>query len=389
MAWTWGPFEGVVAAGPGAVVRDGGTVRGIDGVSGTERWAYARPGTHVDDIDATPDGSVIVTTFEADRDDHRSEVLVETLDALTGDVLATRRQPAPGSDDELAEHADPAVRHTDHSRIVLHAEVDDDGKRLNTGTLAAAALPDLSAAWTWTVPAECALAAPSSWPDDAWFAYADIVAVSMTCGENPERTVVLGLDAAHGTEQWRVEQDVPPDGSGSRSMFAPARGGVFGIEAPGGTGRLLVRDAADGTVVGELPDTDELFRRAPDGTLEVIASVDGETAQVDQHLVVVDPDTGRRQDLATLGTGAGDTYLWSARTDAGWVGPGTTGQLGVAPEGSFGDWYEIPAGVGGAFGGSYPRVLEPTPGRVLVAPGAVLAVPDCRSGERCHIAGLR
>jgi outer membrane protein assembly factor BamB len=82
--WEWrgdGAVRDVRAAGAGVVVAGDDGVSALDGVTGTERWSFARAGARLTEMIVSPDGRSVVIVHTGTS----SRVAVAVLDAMTGE----------------------------------------------------------------------------------------------------------------------------------------------------------------------------------------------------------------------------------------------------------------------------------------------------------------
>ncbi|WP_433799254.1 PQQ-binding-like beta-propeller repeat protein [Actinomycetospora sp. CA-084318] len=235
VAWRWAaptPLHAVVRAGAGVVVAGDDGVVALDGVSGTERWRYARPGRLLTLAQASPDGRSLVLGHD--------DGSVTVLDAVTGVERWTDDvDGAPTLTDDVVVLARPQGSTTEQGARDLRT-----GKQL----------------WSRTTTPGCeqGTVAPQ------WSAGA--VPVAEWCAG---RTVLRGLDARTGDERWRLDAG-PSDPAGGAGLASATDGSVVVVTGPEprplvdprtGAVRLRVPRVAGAPLLGDGEPRLELLNR--------------------------------------------------------------------------------------------------------------------------------
>lgn len=200
-AWDWQVPAGhqvgeVVSAGAGVVVLVADGVIALDGATGKERWHHRRTGALAGGLGASPDGGIVLVTFQSSAEDAEGTRVV-ALDAMTGEEIGF---------DEVTEggvFGDVRLDLTKH--ILLGGNRDDGvfhGFDLRTG----------ERRWEYRKPDECGWGRSADRP----VVGRDVVLFGLVCGptEPPGREVTVAvtlfaLDDRTGAELWRHERAVP------------------------------------------------------------------------------------------------------------------------------------------------------------------------------------
>ncbi|MFC5064790.1 PQQ-binding-like beta-propeller repeat protein [Actinomycetospora atypica] len=218
VAWRWtspAALHEVARAGAGVVVAGDDGVVALDGVSGTERWRYSRPGTRLTALQVTPGGATVVLGYDDEA--------LTVLDAITG---------TPRWDDP----ADPAtLLVTDDVLVLARADgvgVEQEARDLTSGEVL----------WTRGTTPGCeqrTLAPQRS---------VGAVPVAEWCAG---RTVLRGRDSRTGRDRWTVDAG-PAEASAGSALSSSSDGSLVAVSGP--RPRLLV-DPRDGTVRARVPRT--------------------------------------------------------------------------------------------------------------------------------------
>ncbi|GAA4847881.1 hypothetical protein GCM10023201_44720 [Actinomycetospora corticicola] len=216
VAWRWtspAPLHAVVRVGAGVVVADDDGVTALDGVTGTPRWRYARPGVELTALQASPDGRSVVLGHGA---------TVTVLDGLTG---------TPRWSDDV----DGTALLTDSVVVLTRlagAAAEQEARDLAVGT----------ELWSRRTTPGC----EQRTADPQWSAGA--VPVAEWCAG---RTVLRGLDERTGRERWRLDAG-PSEPAGSAGLASASDGTLVVVTGP--EPRLLV-DPRTGAVRARVPRT--------------------------------------------------------------------------------------------------------------------------------------
>lgn len=219
VAWRWtapSPLHAVARAGAGVVVADddGGTA--LDGVTGTPRWRYARPGVALGALRVSPDARSVVLRHD--------DGTLTVLDAMTG---------APRWSDDVG--GEPVLSVTDAVVVLTRpAErtVEQEARDLASG----------DELWSRTTTPGCEqrTADPQS--------SLGTVPVAEWCAG---RTVLRGLDERTGAERWQLDAG-PAEPAGGAGLASSSDGTLVVVTGP--EPRLLV-DPRTGVVRTRIPRT--------------------------------------------------------------------------------------------------------------------------------------
>jgi hypothetical protein len=350
--WSWRPADelvDVVAAGAGVVVAtQGGTLTALDGVSGSERWRYARPGAHVRALAATPDRSLVLASFAPGGGRDTGTDLLVVLDAMTGEPLHDSLQ-----DDWISDLR--ALAPTDGVLPVFHRVAGSEppaADDIDDHTIEALDLRTGERRWTWSTPRGCT--SPFALPASG----ARVVLAPLRCDD---LIGVVALDEATGKPRWkRTERRSTLDENAVDYHFGSSPdGSVVAVRVPALGMHVLLR-AADGAELAT-GDADRYARAdigdspvlEQEGGVEMVDPADGGRSPVDPA-----PCADRMADatvegtyLALCGTVTDNRLTWQD----GRVPPVTTAV----------DWGTGPAPVS--------MLLDSRPLLLVAAPGAIVA----------------
>lgn len=219
VAWRWTaptPLHAIARAGAGVVVADDDGVTALDGVSGTPRWRYARPGVALVALVASPDGGAVVLRYD--------DGSLTVLDAMTG---------TPRWSDDV--DGDPAVSVTD-AVVVLTRPAE------RTVAQVARDLATGDELWSRTTTAGC-----EQRTADPQVSLGTVPVAEWCAG----RTALRGLDERTGQERWRLDAG-PAEPAGGAGLASSADGTLVVVTGP--EPRLLV-DPRTGAVRARVPRT--------------------------------------------------------------------------------------------------------------------------------------
>ncbi len=249
--WEWrgdGAVRDVRAAGAGVVVAGDDGVSALDGVTGTERWSFARAGARLTEMIVSPDGRSVVIVHTGTS----SRVAVAVLDAMTGErrwETTLDRPPVP-----LVTNAVVALG----TRVEEPDDLSDPEARIRRERLTAHDLGTGATVWTWETPPACgsALLKPVS--------AVRVVPIESECRDG---ATLHGLDERTGREAWtlKVRPVVP---GGSDYPVRATDGGVALVTA--GSGGYVVVDAVSGKELGRFDSGAGFPTPEADGGIQLV-----------------------------------------------------------------------------------------------------------------------